>query len=241
MKALPLAVALTALTLFAAAKRPDAKTQIGGNYEPIIRQIEGWTVNVEPSLISGEHADEGAQALKMLANHLQRISILVPKKQLAELKKVEFWVEHAHPELNGKHYHPGVGWLNRHNYDPRLHRKVHITHAEELFSREQLLKQPAVILHELAHAYHDQVLSFDDPAILSAYDKAMQEGLYDKVMLYNGRLVKAYAATNHKEYFAEVTEAYLYRNDFYPFVNGELKKHDPRAFAQMQRAWDKMK
>ncbi len=29
------------------------------------------------------------------------------------------------------------------------------------------------------------------------------------------------------EYFAEGTEAYFYRNDFYPFVRAELKDHDP--------------
>ena len=28
---------------------------------------------------------------------------------------------------------------------------------------------------------------------------------------------------NHKEYFAEGTEAYLYRNDFHPFVAAELE------------------
>ena len=37
-------------------------------------------------------------------------------------------------------------------------------------------------------------------------------------------MVEHYAATNHKEYFAEATEAYFYKNDFYPFVRGELKK-----------------
>ena len=80
------------------ADSKQAKKQIGGNYEPVVRQIEGWTVHVEPALIDGEHAEEGAKALKMLGNHLQRVSILVPEKQLAELKKVEFWIEHAHPE-----------------------------------------------------------------------------------------------------------------------------------------------
>ena len=235
-------LAFAAAALLANDKKPadDKKPkQIGGNYQPVVRPIEGWPVNVEPALIDGEHAEEGAKALKMLGNHLQRISILVPEKQLAALKKVEFWVEYAHPELRGKHYHPGKKWLVDHGYDPRLAKKVHITHAEELFSRDQLLKHPAVILHELAHGYHDQVLGFDDEEIVAAYDKAMDDGLYDRVMLYNGNLVKAYAATNHKEYFSECTEAYLYRNDFYPFVNGELKGHDKPGFAQMERVWGK--
>jgi hypothetical protein len=49
--------------------------------------------------------------------------------------------------------------------------------------------------------------------------------------------VKHYAATNHKEYFAEATEAYLYHNDFHPFVRAELRQHDPTAFAIMEKVW----
>jgi len=53
--------------------------------------------------------------------------------------------------------------------------------------------------------------------------------------------VKHYGASNHKEYFAEATEAYLYRNDFYPFVYGELKEHDPAGFAVMEKTWGKIR
>jgi hypothetical protein len=89
----------------------------------------------------------------------------------------------------------------------------------------------------LAHAYHDQILSFDDKKIIAAYDSAIKEGILEKVQLFTGRTAKHYAATNHKEYFAEATEAYLYRNDFYPFVAAELKDHDPKAFAVMKEVW----
>ena len=62
-------------------------------FDPVAQQIEGWTVLVEPALLSGgQHAEEGERALKMLANHLQRISILVPEDRLEKLKQVEFWV-----------------------------------------------------------------------------------------------------------------------------------------------------
>ena len=105
-------------------------------FDPVATQIEGWTVHVEPAPLTGEHKEEGALALKMLANHLQRISILMPPKHLAKLREVEFWVEHAHPELKGKHYHPGKDWLTDRGYDGRLAKKIHITHAAELFSRQ---------------------------------------------------------------------------------------------------------
>jgi dipeptidyl-peptidase-4 len=215
----------------------DTKTPSAVRFDPVTRNIEGWTVHVEPALIDGPHAEEGAQALKMLGNHLQRIAILVPEPHLSKLRKVDFWVEHTHPELKGKQYHPDVGWLTKRGYDARLAKKVHITHAAELFSRQQMLKHPAVVLHELAHGYHDQVLGFDDRRVIEAHQNAMKAGIYDQVMDYAGRTVPHYATTNHKEYFAEMTEAYFYRNDFFPFVRGELKRHDPEMHKLLVEIW----
>ena len=94
-----------------------------------------------------------------------------------------------------------------------------------------------MILHELPHAYHDQVLGFNDPDVLAAYNGAMGKGILEKVQLFTGSTVCHYAARNHKEYFAEATEAYLYRNDFYPFVAAELHDHDPEGFKLMQKVW----
>ncbi len=174
------------------------KPQKVGWIEPVVQEIEGWKVYVDPALLSGEHEEDGALALKMLANHLQRISILVPEKQLAELRRVGIWIEWSHPELGSMQYHPGEEWLVNQGYDPRLVKKVHIPRAKELYSRQQMLKHPAVILHELAHAYHDQVLTFEHAGIMDAYTAAMEKGNYKKVMLFDGREVEHYATTNHK-------------------------------------------
>lgn len=207
--------------------------------DPVKKNLEGWTVYVDQKLVDGEHQELGDRALEMLGNHLQRIAILLPEKQLADVRKLEIWIDYQH-ELGNMQYHPGAEWLVEHGYDPRLVKKVHIPRAENLLSREQMLKHPAVVLHELAHAYHDQVLGFDDPGIKAAYDQAMKSGIYENCLLYNGDTVRHYGATNHKEYFAEATEAYFYHNDFYPFVRAELKRHDPTAYAEMQRVWGKV-
>lgn len=216
----------------------DAETEIPAvRFDPVERQIEGWTILVDPAMLSGEHAAAGEQALKMLANHLQRIKILIPEKTLSKLQTVRIWIEHNHPRLRAMQYHPSREWLVSNNHDPRLTRKVHITQAAQLLSREQMLKHPAVILHELAHAYHDQFLSFNHPGIIKAYDQAKQAGIYEDVLLYTGRRVKHYGLNNHKEYFAEGTEAYFYRNDFYPFVRAELKEHDPALDRVLGEVW----
>lgn len=210
-------------------------------FDPVAQQIEGWTVYVDPQMLQGEHSAAGAEALKMLANHLQRIVILLPKEKLAKMRKLEIWIEHHHPTLASMQYHPNINWLKSHGHDQRLAKKVHITRAEQLLSRQQMLKHPAVILHELAHAYHDQYLSFNNPRIIKAYDKAMAAGIYDKTLLYTGKIVRHYAATNHKEYFAEGTESFFYRNDFYPFVAAELQDHDKVLYDLLVDIWGSLK
>jgi dipeptidyl-peptidase-4 len=234
--------ATVVVALLASDAKPDAKDDAAaGNhhFDPVIKDIEGWRVFVDPKLLDGEQAEEGGRALKMLASHLQRIAILMPEDRLEKMRTLELWIEYDHPDINVEPgpYHPGVGWLTERGYDRRLAKKVHITRAASLLERHQLVKHPAVILHELAHSYHDQILGFDDLRIKAAYDKAMEAGLYDKVLLYNGKLVRAYAATDEKEYFAEGTEAYFYRNDFYPFVKAELKEHDPVLYDLMVEIW----
>lgn len=206
-------------------------------FDPVIKTIEGWTVHIDPQLLKGEHSNEGAHALKMLANHLQRIAILLPDEQLAKMQKLEIWIEHHHPTLSSMQYHPSPGWLKKHGHDLRLAKKVHIPRAKHLLSRHQMLKHPAVVLHELAHAYHDQHLGFDNPRIIELYEKAKEAGIYEKVLLFNGKKVRHYALSNHKEYFAEGTEAYFYRNDFYPFVRAELKEHDPALHDLLVEIW----
>jgi hypothetical protein len=228
------------LALAGSAMADEKRKLSAVSFDPVVKEMEGWKVHIDPALLEGEHAAEGAKSLRMLGDHLNRIALLMNEEQLKKLRTCEIWIEHHHPTLGNMQYHPDLGWLKGHGHDPRLVKKVHIPRASALLSRGQLLKHPAVVLHELAHAYHDQVLSFDEKSIVEAWKKAMDEKKYDKVLLYNGGIVKHYATTNHKEYFAESTEAYFYRNDFYPFVRAELKEHDPRMHDVMEKVWGKL-
>jgi dipeptidyl-peptidase-4 len=227
--------------LFAAVAEAEksAPAKKVGWVETVKLDLHGFTVHADTRLVNGEYKELGSRSLSMLSNHLERIAILLPEKQLADLRKMEIFIEHSHPELKPMQYHPDADWLVERGYDPQLAKKVHIPQAADLISRNQMLKHPAVILHELAHAYHNQILGFEEPSIVKAYDDAMKRGIYEKSLLFNGETVKHYATTNCKEYFAESTEAYLYHNDFYPFVRAELRQHDPAMFDIMQRVWGK--
>ena len=209
-------------------------------YDPVERNIEGWTIAVDPQLLTEENKELADKAFKALANHLQRVTYIVPADRVAELRKLRIWIDLSH-ELKSMQYHPGAGWLKNNGYDPRLVNHVHIPRAKALIEPQTWAKHPYVVLHELAHSYHDQVLSFEHPEIKAAWDNAKETGILKDVLLYTGRKVDHYGLTNHKEYFAESTEAYFGVNDFYPFVRAELKEHDPRMYETLEKVWGKIR
>ena len=59
----------------AAVAKPDVEEKAPKkvHFDPVIKDIEGWTVHVDPQMFEGEHAEAGARALTMLANHLQEV------------------------------------------------------------------------------------------------------------------------------------------------------------------------
>lgn len=230
----PICVILFAV--FASMAAPAGAQDDSPFYDPIEREIEGWTIAVDPKLLAEENREVADKAFKALANHLQRVTYIVPQERLAELQKLRIWVDLSH-KLRSMQYHPGAGWLKDHGYDPRLVRHVHIPQAKALYDPHMWAKHPYVVLHELAHSYHDQVLGFDHAEIRAAWDNAKDTGILKDVLLYTGRKVDHYGLTNHKEYFAESTEAYFGVNDFYPFVRAELKEHDPRMFDTLRKIW----
>ena len=204
-------------------------------YDPIEKSLEGWPLKVDPKLL--EETELAEQAFAALSNHLQRVKFILPEDKVKELQKLPIWIELDNAKLKNMQYHPGRAWLVEHGHDPRLVKHVHIPIARNLISRRMWAKHPYVVLHELAHAYHDQVLSFDQEDIIAAYKDAKEAGIYEEILLYTGKKVRHYGMTNHKEYFAEATEAYLGVNDFYPFVRAELQEFDPQMFELMKSIW----
>lgn len=224
---------------------PGVPNNPGARFDPVVRDIEGWTVYIEPALLEGEHAGVGVRSVGMLRNHLERVAVLVPEPALTKLRQVGIWIEVDHPltDIEPGPYHGGGRWLAENGWDIRMENCVHVTRAASLLERHHMLKHPFVIFHELAHGFHDEHMAdgFNNKLILDAYKHAMEKGLYDEVTYYKGQTVKAYAATNQMEYFAELSEAYFYRNDFYPFLNVELKEHDPVGYELMRTIWGDLK
>jgi len=202
------------------------------------RQIEGWTVRVDDRLLTG---DLGVRALKSLESRLSNIVAVVPAERLEELKAFRIVLDESHGKLSSMQYHPSAKWLEQNGYAAHLWRCVHLPVAASLLEPRQINVQPWVILHELAHAYHDQVLGFDEPRILAAYAKFKASGRGDAALHVQGEYVRHYGLTDHKEFFAEMTEAYFGSNDFFPFNRGELKTAEPGIYQLMVEIWEPSK
>ncbi|HWA97078.1 MAG TPA: metallopeptidase, partial [Pirellulales bacterium] len=174
------------------------------------QQVEGWTVHVDRRLIEGDADDValGKHARRLLDVRLYEIAMVVPEAPLAHLRKVPIWLDRTHGKLERAQYHPSADWLKANGYDPKLARCVHIPDAAEWSSARHQQVQPWSVLHELAHAYHDQVLGFDNPEIAAAWERFRSSGKYDEPVLHTGGTPrKHYALTNPMEFFAEFSES----------------------------------
>ena len=204
------------------------------------RLIAGWTVQVNVKLIEKD-ASALEKALGLLRAQLDEIVRVVPAKAVAELRKVPLYFNPEHPNARPRaEYHPDAVWLRDNGRDTVMVECVEFSNVR-IFEAE-MRRMPNFALHELGHAYHDRVLGFENTEIEAAFQQAQAAGKYDRVLRQDAegrkRLDKAYAMTNAKEYFAECSEAFFSRNDFYPFTREELKQHDPEMFALLVRLWD---
>ncbi|NRB75561.1 MAG: hypothetical protein HRU46_14460 [Verrucomicrobiales bacterium] len=201
-------------------------------------EINGWTIHLSDKQWDSDPVAT-SRMIELLGLQLQRVVDVVPPVALKQLRSVPIWINPPYPNKRpGAEYHPDPGWLERNDRDPIMGKAVEITNTR-IFPFENR-RMPYLLLHELAHAYHDQVLSFRNKEIKAAYEKAKASGTYDEVERFNGNKIvkdKAYAMTTPQEYFAELTEAYFGKNDFYPFNRMELKEHDPEGYAVIEKAW----
>lgn len=208
------------------------------NQAHAIKAVEGWTVQVDKSLLGKPHKELGDKALRMLSNQLYEIAERLPAVRVKELRTVKIRLDRDHA-LNNMQYHPSRRWLVDNGYDPGLTKVVHIPSASRMVRLLQNYAQPAVILHELSHAWHDQILGFNNAEVREAHRVFVESRKFDRVLHMSGRQRKHYALTNHKEYFAEMTEAWFGTNDFYPFIRPELKEASPETAALMRQVWMK--
>ena len=207
------------------------------------REIEGWTVQISAALLESERTATEI-ALELLRKQLQEIARVVPAEAVFSLRQVHLWFSPEYAGVKPKaEYHPGADWLREHGRNPAMVKNVEFTNVRQF--EKEMNRMPNFVLHELAHAYHDRVLpdGFNNQEIKAAYERSKASNNYDRVERWfgNGRpntFEPAYALSSPQEYFAESTEAFFSRNDFFPFTRDELKRHDPEMHALVERLWN---
>ena len=207
-------------------------------YEPTshytVKNIEGWKVYVNNALLDkGEHAKTGTEAIERLRDSLIRLKTWIPEAPLAKLLKVTVWLEvdstnGPHGRTSGYQYHPGAGWLKKMDFHPDKVKCVEYGSAASL-TRRTPDRAVTVLLHEMAHAYHDQVLDFNHAEVMAAHKRARKEGKYPP----RDWVVRA----NHKEFFAGVTTRYFGTKT----EREALVKRDPILAKLLLKIWGKPK
>jgi len=230
---LPLFFLLSAITA-ADGERPESAKPVSHTTQ----NIEGWTVEIDDRLLE-ENKELGELSLRLLSNQLFQIAFLLPKAKVEKLQTVKIRLDLTHGKLTSAQYHPSRGWLRANGYSESLAKCVHLPDAVRFASKNLHRTQPWVMLHELAHAYHDQFIEggFANPAIKEAWQQLVESGKYAKTLHIDGHETKHYALTAPMEFFAEFTESFFGMNDFFPFNRGELKKDAPEIEALLRSIW----
>lgn len=204
--------------------------------------VEGWVVVVNERLIAEDKVPT-EKALEILRSQLMEIVRVVPGPAVAKLREVTLWFSPEYPGVKPKaEYHPGARWLRDNRRNPAMVKGIEFTDIRNFEAEAR--RMPNFTLHELAHAYHDRVLpdGFANKEVKAAFERAKASKSYDKVERWHGNgkpntFERAYAMTDPQEYFAEATEAYFARNDFFPFTREELKRHDPDMEQLLGKLW----
>lgn len=237
-KCLPFTVALMLAAPRAWAEEPAAAEKPPfdptSRYEE--RSVEGWSV-----LVSDRFGEEEPELLEdvlaELRQQLVEIARAVPGPSVGQLRKVRIWVEVNDPLFPCMCYHPDERWLRAHGVNPEKTGDVELANARNFLAWTR--QQPWMVLHELAHGFHDRFIEggYGNAVIAGALESAKAAGRYGEVDHVAGRKRGHYAATNPMEFFAEGTEAYFGKNDFYPFDREQLREYDPESLRLLEELW----
>ncbi len=236
--------ALIALLLLAPAlsaqDKPSALDKIDG-YKRYT--VEGFTVLVSHDVLKADVSKYEVKPIDVLHRELKTITKIMTPKQVDTLRKLVIWAEwdEATELTNGRNGSAVAVYYGGHQASllaqgkhPLKAKTVTVLSTKGLTEEHQPKRDSGrcVLLHELAHAVHDQLLGRDHAGIRAAFTQAMERKLYDKGQ---------YISTNEAEFFAEVTSAYFDQLHHFPQTRDDLKKHDPVAHKLMEDIWGKAK
>lgn len=206
-------------------------TALQSDYERTI--VGPFPVYVGPEFKSHDPAVLN-RCLQVLGANAKRLQEVLPAKALEKLSGIPIWLEYEPDRSNGGVYFDSEEWLIENGVTAAKAKSIQFTSSLAALAGSKL--NP--LMHEVAHAYHDLVLSFSYAPILSAYLHANLSGRYNAVRHLSGRIERAYAMSDPTEFFAELSEAYFGYSDFFPFTRDDLKEADPESYKVISQAWE---
>jgi hypothetical protein len=235
------------------AQKPDRKNLLA-NVAPgyTHKKIEGFDCLIHDEVFkNNDDSKWERKPLDVLEYELGTVGRVLPKKVETILHTIIVWVEWHDiddPDIDtsvAKYYGlfggSRAGWSLSNRKHPGKANNTEIISMKSLTGEHQpgVKFDRCVLLHEFAHAVHFHIVGTNNQVVDQTYRKAMQRKLYDSAKDVNDKMIKPYAATNDREYFAELTCAYLNKLHYFPFARDDLKTHDPDGYKMMEKVWGK--
>lgn len=237
-----LALLLTSVLLLpAAAQDKNKKKAVADIPGYKVHTINGFTVVVSKDVLDADATEFKRKPLEAIELELKNVTDLMTGKAAETLRNIPVWAEWDERIVinNGRQgtaygtYYGGNQLQTLAGGMHPLKAKCVVIHLTKTLTKEYQDKakpDKLLLLHEFAHAVHDQLLGFDNAAVKTGFSQAMARKLYDKTL---------YCTTNEMEYFAEMTCAYLDRIRYFPHDRTDLQKHDPTSHKLMESIWGK--
>lgn len=208
----------------------DTKTPIKLN----THWVQNFKIIVPEKL---ENTERLTKVLDTLSKQITKMQKVVPAKAFSFFEKIPIWIEYKKLNDGAVWYHPNKNWLLENGYTAEMEKSVEIKNIEN-FINWQVKDQPYILLHELAHAFHDFLPESQKVLITNCFKEAVASRKYESVPYIHGGNLKHYALTNESEFFAEMSEAYFGKNDYFPFNRADLKRYDLNTFNCIQKIWE---
>ena len=221
--------------------------------------IAGFCVCYEEGVFG--RGGDGPRARRLLEGDLEEVRRLLPAAACRRLQintriyvneNLSFGTKTNPIVGRGACFHPagGAAWLKKNGCSIEKEGCIELYSIEDYITSHTHWGKGGSILHEFCHAFHNKLVpqGFDNEDIRAAYALAMSKRKYDAVAVHGPQgedgPQRAYACANAMEFFAELSTAYLFRdnswkefNKWYPFNRAQLKTHDPDSYRLIERIW----
>ncbi len=192
-----------------------------------VMQVNGWTVYFSPRF--DDRPKDRAAILRKIQSQTTEIIARVPAQHVKVMRQADIWVEASTHWRSLARYHATRTAVYQEGISKQKLRDV------EIFGKFARQKHGSLILHELAHVYHDRKLKNKNRRIEKLYDrfKAQQPNAIDRC----GKRQEAYALWNFHEFFATFTEAYFGETCAYPYNRSTMRQAHPEVHSFMMKVW----